>query len=119
MRGKRSRAGQLVIGCMLCGIALMLVGVAAPQAETIVVRDAFDRSVELHEAPRRIVTIFASNTELVAALGLSDRIVGIEAFTRYPPEVLGKPLVGGRLGFSVDSVVAQRPDLVILTPARQ
>jgi cobalamin transport system substrate-binding protein len=97
----------------------MLPGIAALQAEPIVVRDAFDRSVELREAPRRIVTIFASNTELVAALGLTDRIVGIEAYTRYPPDVLGKPLVGGRLGFSVDAVVAQRPDLVILTPARQ
>ena len=56
---------------------------------------------------------------MVAALGLADRIVGIEAYTRYPPEVLKKPLVGGRLGFSVDEVVAQRPDLVVVTPSRQ
>jgi iron complex transport system substrate-binding protein len=56
---------------------------------------------------------------MVAALGLADRIVGIEAYTRFPPEVLGKPLVGGRLGFSVDAVVAERPDLVVVTPARQ
>ncbi len=69
--------------------------------------------------PQRIVTIFASNTEMVAALGLTDRIVGIEAYTRYPPEVLSKPLVGGRLGFSVDAVVALQPDLVVVTPARQ
>jgi iron complex transport system substrate-binding protein len=33
--------------------------------------------------------------------------------------VLSKPLVGGRLGFSVDEVVAQRPDLVVVTPSRQ
>jgi iron complex transport system substrate-binding protein len=56
---------------------------------------------------------------MLAALGLADRIVGIESFTRYPPEVLGKPLVGGRLGFSVDEVVAQRPELVVVTPSRQ
>ena len=93
---------------------------AAPlQAEPVTVRDAFDRSVTVPEPPQRIVTIFASNTEMVAALGLADRIVGIEAYTRYPPEVLKKPLVGGRLGFSVDEVVAQRPDLVVVTPSRQ
>ena len=34
-------------------------------------------------------------------------------------EVLDRPLVGGRLGFSVDEVVAQRPDLVVVTPSRQ
>lgn len=89
------------------------------RAEPITVRDAFDRSVTVPGPPQRIVTIFASNTEMVAALGLTDRIVGIEAFTRYPAEVLGKPLVGGRLGFSVDAVVARKPDLVVVTPSRQ
>src|SRR5262249_57393528 len=56
---------------------------------------------------------------MVAALGLANRIVGIEAYTRYPPEILDRPLVGGRLGFSVDAVVGLRPDLVVITPARQ
>jgi iron complex transport system substrate-binding protein len=89
------------------------------KAQAVTVRDALDRAVTLPEPPQRIVTIFASNTEIVAALGLVTRIVGIEAFTRYPPEVLSKPLVGGRLGFSVDAIVRQQPDLVIATPARQ
>ena len=93
--------------------------VVAAAAEPITVRDALDRAVTVLAPPRRIVTIFASNTELVAALGLADRIVGIEAYTRYPPEVAGKPLVGGRLGFSVDAIVRARPDLVVVTPARQ
>ena len=88
-------------------------------AEPIAIRDAFDRTVTLPAPPQRIVTIFASNTEMVAALGLADRIVGIEAYTRYPPEVSNKPLVGGRLGFSVDAIVGARPDLVVVTPARQ
>jgi iron complex transport system substrate-binding protein len=105
----------------LCFIvaAAALTWIPAAAAEPITVRDAFDRAVTLATPPRRIVTIFASNTEMVAALGLADRIAGIEAYTRYPPEVLGKPLVGGRLGFSVDAVVALRPDLVVVTPARQ
>jgi iron complex transport system substrate-binding protein len=99
--------------------ALVLCGMGSAAAEPVVVRDALDRTVTLPAPPRRIVTIFASNTEMIAALGLADRIVGIEAYTRYPPEVLGKPLVGGRLGFSADAVVQQRPDLVVVTPARQ
>ena len=88
-------------------------------AAPIAVRDALGRSVVLPAAPQRLVTIFSSNTELVTSLGLADRIVGVEQYTRFPPEVMDKPRVGGRLGFSVDAVVAQRPDLVIVTPARQ
>ena len=99
--------------------ACALAPLIATAGEPTVVRDGLDRVVTLPAPPQRIVTIFASNTEMVAALGLTDRIVGIEAYTRYPPEVVSKPLVGGRLGFSVDAVVGLRPDLVVVTPARQ
>ena len=109
---RRAGLAAAAVGCVFG-----LTGPAA--ADPVTVRDAFNRSVTLPAPPQRIVTIFASNTEMVAALGLADRIVGIEAYTRFPPEVLGKPLVGGRLGFSVDAVVAERPDLVVVTPARQ
>jgi iron complex transport system substrate-binding protein len=101
-------------------LSLTLVVFAGPvMAQPITVRDAFDRSVTLPAPPQRIVPIFASNVEIVASLGLADRIVGIEAYTRYPPEVVDRPLVGGRLGFSVDAVVALQPDLVVVTPSRQ
>ncbi|MCR4522229.1 MULTISPECIES: ABC transporter substrate-binding protein [Bosea] len=97
-----------------------LIGAAAPAiAETVRLTDAVGRAVEIAQPPQRIVPIFASNAELVAALGLTDRIVGVESYTRFPPELTQKPQVGGRLGFSVDAIVAQRPDLLIVTPARQ
>jgi iron complex transport system substrate-binding protein len=105
------------LGILIAACALSLTSIAT--AEPITVRDAFDRAVTLAAPPQRIVTVFASNTEMLAALGLADRIVGIEAYTRYPPEILDRPLVGGRLGFSVDAVVGLRPDLVVVTPARQ
>ncbi|UYN95628.1 MAG: ABC transporter substrate-binding protein [Enhydrobacter sp.] len=93
---------------------------AAPAAgQAVTVRDALGRQVTLAAPPQRIVPIFASNTEIVVSLGLADRIVGIEAYTRFPPEIRNRPLVGGRLGFSVDAVVGLRPDLVVVTPARQ
>lgn len=99
-------------------VSLALAGLPAQAAPTIL-HDALGRRVVLPAPPRRIVTIFSSNTELVVALGLLDRIVGVEDFTRFPPEVQRIAKVGGRLGFSADAVVAQRPDLVIVTPARQ
>jgi len=83
------------------------------------VHDSFGRAVTFSAPPQRIIPIFASNVEIVASLGLADRIVGIEAYTRFPREVLDRPLVGGRLGFSVDAVTALRPDLVVVTPSRQ
>jgi len=101
-------------------LSMTLMALAYPaMAQPITVRDAFDRSVTLPAPPQRIVPIFSSNVEIVASLGLAARIVGIESYTRYPPEVLDRPLVGGRLGFSVDAVAALQPDLVVVTPSRQ
>lgn len=108
------------LGCAaLLGPSRAAAAAPAPPAGPIRLRDALGREVLLAQPAQRIVTIFSSNTELVAALGLVERIVGVEEYTRFPPEVAGLPRVGGRLGFSVDAVVAQRPDLVIVTPARQ
>lgn len=109
------RRRQLLLGAGAAVLGLPTPAGAAP----LVVHDALGRSVAIPAPPRRIVPIFASNTEIVASLGLADRIVGIEAFTRYPPDVLDRPLVGGRLGFSVDAIVALRPDLLVVTPSRQ
>ncbi|KWT69052.1 Vitamin B12 ABC transporter, B12-binding component BtuF [Hyphomicrobium sulfonivorans] len=92
---------------------------SALRAGAVTVTDALGRSVTIPAPPQRIVTIFSSNTELVCAIGLADRIVGIDAMTRYPEEIASRRHVGGRLGFSVDRVVEQNPDLVIVTPARQ
>jgi iron complex transport system substrate-binding protein len=102
----------VVLACALCLAC-------GARAEPLVVRDALGRAVRIEAPPRRIVPIFASNTEIVTALGLGDRVVGIEAYTRYPKEILDRPLVGGRLGFSVDAVVDLHPDLLVVTPSRQ
>ncbi|MEI6200540.1 MAG: ABC transporter substrate-binding protein [Enhydrobacter sp.] len=106
--------------CRLAVVFACALGlVPSVQAETLVVRDALDRTVIFAAPPQRIIPIFASNTEIVTALGLANRVVGIEAYTRYPKEILDRPLVGGRLGFSVDAVVNLHPDFLIVTPSRQ
>lgn len=81
--------------------------------------DGLGRTVTIPQAPQRIVAIFASNVEMLVALGAADRIVGIEAWTRWPPELLDRPKIGGRLGFSLEAIARLEPDLVVMTPARQ
>ena len=81
--------------------------------------DALGRTVIMPRPPQRIVTIFSSNSEIAAALGLMDKIVGVDALVSYPPSLKKKPFVGGRLGFSLEAIVALKPDLVIMAPSRQ
>lgn len=91
---------------------------APPTKRTIT--DALGRRVTLDKTPQRIVSIFSSNTELLHALDATDQIVGIEDYTQYPPGIRdNRTIVGGRLGFSAETIARLEPDLVIMTPARQ
>lgn len=44
-------------------------------------------------APKRIASLLASATEMVAALGLKDRMIAISHECDYPPEVLDRPRI--------------------------
>lgn len=104
---------------LLAAPALLLGRPARAAGWPRVVTDGLGRQVEIGAPPQRIVAIFASNAEMLAALGLVDRIAAIEAYTRFPPEIASKPLIGGRLGFSAEAIARLPADLVVMTPARQ
>ncbi|MCX7926398.1 MAG: cobalamin-binding protein [Fimbriimonadales bacterium] len=61
---------------------------------------------------RRIVALAPSITEILFALGLNDKIVGVTEVCDYPPEAKRKPKVGD-YQISPEKVVALKPDLVV------
>jgi len=63
--------------------------------------------------PRRIVSTAPSITEMLYALGLGDRVVGVTTFCHYPPEATRKPKIGNYLRPDTEAIVALRPDAVI------
>ncbi len=74
--------------------------------------------VTIDAEPRRIVTFAPSMTEIVFALGLGDRLVGVSGpFDDHPPEAASIEQVGGAGEFGVDPnverVVALEPDLFL------
>ncbi len=108
--------GSLMIGLILLAWAGRQ-PVHGPDHATTVI-DGLDRHVSIAAPPQRIVSIFASNTELLYAIGAGPSIIGIEEKTHFPPEVRTLPRVGGRLGFSAEHIAALDADLVVLTTAR-
>jgi len=62
---------------------------------------------------KRIVSMAPSLTEILFALGLDDKIVGVTIYSDYPPAALGKPKVGSFWQPNIEAVVAARPDLVV------
>ncbi len=79
------------------------------------VTDAAGRQVTLQKAPERIISLAPSNTEILFAIGLGDRIVGVTTYCDYPEEAKTKPKIGGTATVNLELVVAAAPDLVLGT----
>ena len=86
---------------------------AATAASGRTVTDDYGTTVTIHDEPQRIVSLAPTNTEILFALGLGDRVVGVTDYCNYPPEALTKPKIGGFSTVSVEKVVAQKPDLIV------
>jgi iron complex transport system substrate-binding protein len=74
--------------------------------------DDLGRKIYLAKAPNRIVSLAPSVTEILFAIGVSERIIGVTQFCDYPPEAKAKPKVGASQP-NIESLLALNPDLVI------
>jgi iron complex transport system substrate-binding protein len=63
--------------------------------------------------PQRIVSLTASLTEILFALGVEDRVVGVTDTCDYPDAVFEKPNVACWFDPDMDKLIALKPDLVI------
>ena len=69
---------------------------------------------ESHANRKRVVTLTPSSTEIVAAVGGADLIVGIDKYSTYPAEIRDRPQVGDFLNPSFEAILALRPDLAVV-----
>lgn len=78
------------------------------------VTDQLNRTVIISQIPERIVSLVPSQTELLADLGLADRIVGVTNFCIHPKGLKqDKTIVGGTKNFNFKKIEALKPDLII------
>lgn len=63
--------------------------------------------------PSRIVSLAASNTEILLALGVADRLLGVSKYCDYPAEALEKPRLGSFLNPDYPAIQQIEPDLVL------
>lgn len=84
-----------------------------PSGALVAVDDAGD-TVRLVQPARRIVSLSPATTELIFAIRAGDRLVGRTRWCDYPAEAKAVPDVGDGIPPNIESVLAQRPDLVLL-----
>jgi iron complex transport system substrate-binding protein len=75
--------------------------------------DFLGNTVEKQKLPTRIISLTPSDTEIVYALGLGDKLVGVDAISDYPDAVKNVAKVGDFNGPNLETVVSLKPDLVL------
>lgn len=104
----------------------------APQPEPttdvtypVTVKDMAGREVTMEKQPERIVSGYYISSSACIALGLTDKMVGIEdksakrpIYKLAAPALIDLPNVGSAKAFDLEACIATEPDLVIL-PMKQ
>jgi len=83
--------------------------------DPVTITDDMGRQITLSSAPQRLVSLAPSNTEILFALGLGDKVVGVDDYSDYPPEAVELPKVGGFSKPNIEKIVSLQPDLVFAT----
>jgi iron complex transport system substrate-binding protein len=85
----------------------------APAFGTINVSDDAGRSVTLAQPARRIVSLSPHATELLFAAGAGERVVGVAAYSDYPPDAAILPHIGDARALDLERIVSLKPDLAV------
>jgi iron complex transport system substrate-binding protein len=63
---------------------------------------------------QRIISLLPSLTETVCALGACNRLVGVDRYSNWPESITQLPRMGGGIDPNIESIVALKPDLVLM-----
>ncbi|MFC1991799.1 ABC transporter substrate-binding protein [Chloroflexota bacterium] len=107
---------SLAISLVLCFSTVCRTAVEEEVQSSIEITDQMGRTVILEKVPERIVSLAPTNTEILYALGLGDKVVGVTKYCDYPGEAQGKPNIGGFSTPNLEEIVALSSDLVIAAP---
>ncbi len=107
---KEAAARRAVVAALEIGATPEAIAATIPGLIT----DDLGRMVFIEDIPQRILSLAPSVTEILFALGLGDKVVGVTDYCDYPEEAKAKPKVGAPFpGFSLETIVDLEPQLVL------
>ncbi len=98
---------------MILFIILLLGAAVVPLQENVIYDDLNAPFALTPSPPQRIVSLAPNITEILFALGLGDRVIGVTRFCDFPAEAAQKEKIGGMVDLSLEKIEALHPDLII------
>lgn len=94
-------------------LLLVLLNTFSPGIQNQLIKDDLGTTHVLGTPPQRIISLAPNVTEVLFALGLEERIVGVTRYCSYPKQALAKEKIGGMVDPDLEKIIALHPDLII------
>ena len=104
---------QTAVSVLLLLAVLFAGSASAAEWEPVTITDDLGVVVEITKYPERIVSLSPANTEILFALGLDERIVGVTEYCTYPEAALSKEKIGGFSTINTEKITVLNPDLIV------
>ena len=95
----------------LCLLFLLNHAILGNQRLTI--KDDLGNTHVLWTPPQRIISLAPNVTEILFALGLENKIIGVTRFCNHPKKALTKNRIGGMVDPDLEKIIDLHPDLII------
>jgi len=69
--------------------------------------------VNIPQEPQRLISTAPSNTEILFAIGLGDKVVGVTDYTNYPEEATKVEKIGKMSPLNLEKITSLKPDLIL------
>ncbi|WP_026477746.1 ABC transporter substrate-binding protein [Alkaliphilus transvaalensis] len=90
------------------------IAVIGDEAYPLVVVDGLGNSVTIKEKPEKVISISPSQTEVLYALGLGDKLIAVSDFCDYPVEAMDKEKVGSSWTTNTERIIELEPQIVFV-----
>lgn len=101
---------------LLVAMALLFAGCTGTSSiekeGPITITDDLGRNITIETYPQTIVSTAPSNTEILFALGLGERVVGVTEYCDYPAEANELPKIGGFSTVDLEKITSLNPDII-------
>lgn len=89
------------------------------RADEIRVTDDLGHEIVLRKAAQRIIALYGAYNEILAAMGLENRLVARTKADERPPSIQSKPSIGTHMRPNVELILSLNPDLILQSAGRR
>lgn len=103
---------------MFLAAAILCLATRPARAGDIRVTDDLGRQIVLAAPAKRVVALYGALNEIMAGLGLADRLVARTEADHEPASIEALPVIGTHMRPNLERVLAVKPDLVLQLSGR-